>query len=174
MRIFLTGATGYVGSAVLDSLVRHGHEVTALVRSRDKAEQVSHRAVRTVVGDLSRTDLYAAPAEECDAIIHAAMDSKNGPTVDRLAIDTLLAAAGRRADAGKTAAFVYTSGTWVLGNTTGQADEDAPIDPPGLVRWRPEHEQIVLNTCRAVKHCEQWCYGQESSTAAPAESSATC
>lgn len=148
MRIFLTGATGYVGSAVLDSLVRNGHEVTALVRSRDKAEQVSHRAVRAVVGELSRTDLYAAPAEECDAIIHTAMDSKNGPTVDRLAIDTLLAAAGRRADAGKPAAFVYTSATWVLGNTTGKADEDAPIDPPGLVRWRPEHEQIVLNACR--------------------------
>jgi nucleoside-diphosphate-sugar epimerase len=148
MRIFLTGATGYVGSAVLDSLVRNGHEVTALVRSRDKAEQVSHRAVRAVVGELSRTDLYAPAAEECDAIIHTALDSKHGPAMDRLAIDTLLAAAGRRADAGKPAAFVYTSGTWVLGNTTGKADEDAPIDPPGLVRWRPEHEQIVLSACR--------------------------
>ena len=43
MRIFLTGATGYVGSAVLDALVRGGHEVTALVRDNEKAARVTAR-----------------------------------------------------------------------------------------------------------------------------------
>src|SRR5829696_8914013 len=39
MRIFLTGATGYIGSAVLDALVRGGHDVTALVRDNEKARR---------------------------------------------------------------------------------------------------------------------------------------
>ena len=40
MRIFLTGATGYIGSAVLDALLRGGHNVTALVRDPEKAERI--------------------------------------------------------------------------------------------------------------------------------------
>ena len=43
MRIFLAGATGYVGSAALDALVRAGHEITALVRDNEKAARISER-----------------------------------------------------------------------------------------------------------------------------------
>ena len=43
MRIFLTGGTGYIGAAVLDALIRGGHEVTALVRDNEKAAHVSGR-----------------------------------------------------------------------------------------------------------------------------------
>ena len=46
MRIFLTGATGYVGGAVLDALVRGGHNVTALVRDNGKARLVAKRGAR--------------------------------------------------------------------------------------------------------------------------------
>jgi nucleoside-diphosphate-sugar epimerase len=149
MRIFLTGSTGYIGSAVLDALLRSGHEVTALVRTPGKAEAMSYGAVRSLVGDLARPATYAAAAHECDAIIHTAFEkSKNGPATDRVAIDALLGAAARRAEAGAPAAFIYTSGVWVLGHTQGQADEDAPIDPPELVRWRAEHERVVLDGAR--------------------------
>jgi nucleoside-diphosphate-sugar epimerase len=145
MRIFLTGATGYIGSAVLDALVRAGHEVTALVRDPEKGEHIAHRGVKPVVGELSKPRSYATAAEACDAIIHTAFEhTKRGQTVDKQAIDNLLTVAGRRAATGKSAAFVYTSGTWVLGDTQGQATEDAPIKAPSLVQWRPEHERIVL------------------------------
>ena len=43
MRIFLTGATGYIGAAVLDALVKSGHDVTALVRDNEKARRVGRR-----------------------------------------------------------------------------------------------------------------------------------
>ena len=46
MRIFLTGATGYIGAAVLDALVRGGHDVTALVRDNEKARARRQRAAR--------------------------------------------------------------------------------------------------------------------------------
>ena len=148
MRIFLTGATGYVGSAVMDALLRSGHDVTALVRDPEKAEQVSRRSVHPIIGELSRPASYAAAAENADSIVHTALESsKRSQKVDRIAIDTLLAAAGRRAAAGVPARMVYTSNTWVLGEAQG-ATEEAPVHPIPLVAWRPEHERAVLDAGR--------------------------
>jgi nucleoside-diphosphate-sugar epimerase len=145
MRIFLTGATGYVGSAVLDAAVRAGHDVTALVRDPEKKERIAHRGVQAVVGELSKGASYAAKAEACDAIIHTALEpSKRGTKVDRQAIDNLLAAATRRSAEGKPASFIYTSGLWVLGDTQGKATEESALHPPTHVAWRIEHERLVL------------------------------
>jgi len=150
MRIFLTGATGYIGSAVLDALLRSGHEVTALVRDPEKAERVTRRNVQPLIGDLSRPASYAEAAETADAIIHTALESsKSRQRIDRQAIDALLAAAGRRAASGRAAAFVYTSGVWVLGDTQGRATEDAPVNPTPLVSWRPDHERLVVDGARS-------------------------
>ena len=148
MRIFLTGATGYVGSAVTDALLRSGHEVTALVRDPEKAERVTRRGVQAIVGELSRPASYSAAAEAADSIVHAALESSTRKQkVDRVAIDTLVAAAARRAAAGLPASVVYTSGTWVLGETQ-DATEDTPVNPIPLVAWRPDHEQLVLEAAR--------------------------
>jgi nucleoside-diphosphate-sugar epimerase len=141
----LTGATGYIGSAVLDAVLRAGHDVTALVRDPEKGERIGRRGVQAVVGELSKGTSYVARAEACDAIIHTAMEpSKRGTKVDRQAIDYLLAAAARRAAEGKPASFVYTSGLWVLGDTQGQASEESPLRPTPHVAWRVEHERLVL------------------------------
>lgn len=149
MRIFLTGATGYVGSSVLDVLLRGSHDVTVLVRDSEKAERLSSRGVRSILGDLSAPASYVEAAEACDAIIHTAYESsKRGPQIDRQAVDVLLGAAIRHASRGQDVSFVYTSAAWVLGNTSGEAAEDAPVHPTELVDWRPEHEQIVLNAGR--------------------------
>ena len=149
MRIFLTGATGYVGSAVLDALLRGGHAVTALVRDPEKAERMTMRGVQPVVGELSRPATYASAAEACDSIVHTAFEnSKRGPDVDREAIDALLGAAIRHASKGHAVSFVYTSGVWVLGNTVGAATEESPVRPIALVAWRPDHERIVLEAGR--------------------------
>ena len=149
MRIFLTGATGYVGSTVLDALLRASHDVSALVRDPEKAERVSLRGVHPIIGDLSVPASYAQPAEVCDAIIHTAYESsKRGPQVDRQAVDVLLGAAIRHAARGQHVSFVYTSAAWVLGNTSGKAAEDAPLRPTALVDWRPEQEKLVLEAGR--------------------------
>ena len=148
MKVFLTGATGYVGSAVLDALVRNGHQVTALVRNPEKAEQVSRRGVHPVLGDLSRPMSYAAQAESCDGTIHAAFEySKRGESIDRQALDTLLPAMRRRSIGGRarTPFFIYTSGLWVVGRATKPVAEDAALNPPPFVAWRPDHERLVLD-----------------------------
>ena len=149
MRIFLTGATGYIGSAVMEALLRSAHEVTALVRDPEKAERVASRGVQPVIGDLSKPPGYVEAAEAADAIVHTALDSSpRKQKIDRLAIDTLLEAAGRRAATGRRASFVYTSGVWVLGDTQGRATEEAPVNPTPIVSWRPEHERLVLDGAR--------------------------
>ena len=146
MRIFLTGGTGYIGSAVLDALLRGGHRVTALVRDPEKAEQFSARGIEPIIGELAKPSSYAAAADSADALVHTAYErSKSGHKVDRQAIDGLLAAAVRRRAAGTPTTVVYTSGIWVLGSTQGQAGEDAPVRPADLVAWRPDHERVVLD-----------------------------
>jgi nucleoside-diphosphate-sugar epimerase len=146
MRIFLTGATGYIGSAVLDALLRGGHQVTALVRDPEKAERASRRGVKGIVGELATPKSYAAAAESCDGIIHTAFEySKRGPEVDRQAIENLLAIARRRSNGSDKPFLIYTSGVWVLGKTTDPAAEDAPVDPAPNVAWRPDHEKLVLD-----------------------------
>jgi nucleoside-diphosphate-sugar epimerase len=141
MRVLLTGATGYIGSAVLEAFVRAGHAVTAIVRSGAAAKRLQARGIGTVVAELGEPSGYAAQATGFDAYVHAAFEpSARGVEVDRTAIDTLLAAA-----ASTRAVFVYTSGIWVLGNTREPATEAAPAKPPPLVAFRPAHEQRVLD-----------------------------
>src|SRR4051812_4920990 len=110
MHILITGATGQVGSAVLDTLLRAGHQVTTLVRTPHKAEALTLRGATPLIGDLGTPASYASAAAEADAIVHAAFDEKNGEALDRIAVDALLASATRRTEAGLPSALIYTSG----------------------------------------------------------------
>ena len=149
MRIFLTGATGYIGSAVLDALVRGGHDVTALVRNKEKARGVAKRGGHPAIGDLADPESYRAAAEAQDGYVHAAFDARSGrgAAIDRLVIDTILEAARRPRTSGSSAParrfVIYTSGVWVLGSTPDPATEEAPINPVEHVSWRPNHEQMI-------------------------------
>jgi len=152
MRIFLTGATGYIGAAVLDALLRGGHDVTALVRDNQKAKRVAGRGARPVVGNLGEPESYGAAAEAQDGYVHTAFDaaSGRGPAVDRVALEALIAAARRPRTAGATAPatrfIIYTSGVWVLGRTSEPANETTPLNPIQLVAWRPQHEQVAAES----------------------------
>jgi nucleoside-diphosphate-sugar epimerase len=151
MRIFLTGATGYIGAAVLDALVRNAHDVTALVRDNQKAAQVTARGGYPVIGNLADPESFRVAAEAQDGYIHTARDASPtaAPSIERVALDAILAAAKRpRTTGGKSAGarfVIYTSGAWVLGATPDPAGEDAAVNPIAIVAWRPEHEQLVLN-----------------------------
>ena len=141
MRIFLTGGTGYVGSAVLDAFVRARHQVEALVRTPENAAGVQARGARPVLGDLKSPASYADAAAASDGAVHVAVDhSPRGSTLDAAALDVLLALPPRP---GRV--VIYTSAVWVLGNCPRPADETAPLNPAELASWRPAHEARVLN-----------------------------
>src|SRR5258708_3725007 len=143
MYIFVTGATGYIGHAVVGELVALGHEVTGLVRDDAKAELVRRLGARAVLGDIADPGSYREHAAEHDALVHTAFSSGPGAVAaDRTAVETLIAAA----HAGKARSLVYTSGIWVLGATgDSPAFEGASTDHAmPLVAWRPLHERLAL------------------------------
>ncbi|MEW5982912.1 MAG: NAD-dependent epimerase/dehydratase family protein [Acidobacteriota bacterium] len=145
LRVFLTGATGYIGSAVLDALVRRGHEVTAMVRDPERFVDGAAETVKPALGSLREPSGWIRKLSGHDVFIHAAFDSSaHGPAADRAAIDTIVGEARRVARRGRRVAVIYTSGVWVLGNTAEPAGEDAPLQPASLVAFRPAHEQAVL------------------------------
>src|ERR1700687_724235 len=110
MRMFLTGATGCVGSAVLDALLRAGHQVTALVRTPQAADALASRGVAPILGDLKTVKSYRTAAEGFDAYIHTAADSTaKRADIDRKTVDTLLGAAIAHAARINPTVFIYTS-----------------------------------------------------------------
>jgi nucleoside-diphosphate-sugar epimerase len=140
MRIFVTGASGYIGRAVVAELLRRGHHVAGLVRSDAAASTVRALGAQTVHGSLDDLDVIELAAREHDATIHAAgIRGADDVARERRALETLLSVA----PTGHT--FIYTSGLWVYGDR-GDAvvDEDAPLAPLAIVAWRPAHEQMVL------------------------------
>lgn len=144
MRVFVTGGTGYVGSAVVRALVAAGHEVTSLARSAEKEAALAGLGARAVRGDLADAAGIGYAARDHDALVHAAMDYGLGPAADRAALEALLGAARVGS---KARLLIYTSGVWVLGDTgPAGADESAPVDHPAeAVAWRPAHERLALD-----------------------------
>jgi nucleoside-diphosphate-sugar epimerase len=138
MNLFVTGATGYIGGAVADTLRKAGHSVTGLARSDEAAGLLHLRGIAAHSGDLAKPETLTAAALACDGVIHAG--TTNDGAVDRRAVRVMLDALAR---SGKP--FVYTSGIWVLGDTGGKSvDETAPVRPSALVAWRPELEEMTL------------------------------
>ena len=141
MRIFLTGPTGYIGSAVLEALLRSGHQVTGLVREQRKARQLAAQGVGAVIGDICNSEWRDAAVGH-DVLIHAARQrGAKRIEADRLALDTLISAAK---STGGHPRLIYTSSAWVLGPTPKPVSEEAAVHAPALVAWRPAHEQHLL------------------------------
>ena len=74
MKIFLTGATGFVGHHVAKALAERGAELRLLVRASSKVSNLEGIAGDTVVGDLSKPGSYAPALQGCDAVMHVAAD----------------------------------------------------------------------------------------------------
>lgn len=141
MKVFVTGATGYIGSAICEALKGEGHTVLGLARSERKAGELEAAGYIAVRGSLEDTAELTAAASGADAVIHTAMSFDDQAAArDRGAVEAILQATR---SAGKP--FVYTSGVWVMGDTRGRMlGEIAMIRPPALVAWRPAVEELVL------------------------------
>ncbi|HEV2520797.1 MAG TPA: SDR family oxidoreductase [Candidatus Acidoferrales bacterium] len=141
MEVFLTGATGYIGSAVAEALQKAGHKVTGLARTPEKAKQLEARGIRAVLGNLLQPEAIAAFANAAGGVIHTAnTNDANSPKADAGVVRAILEALK-----GTGKPFVYTSGVWVLGSTGDiVADEQTPLNPTPLVKHRAGVELEVL------------------------------
>jgi len=86
MQVFVTGATGYVGSSVATAFRRAGHRVWGLTRTEAKARRLAQQEIEPVVGDLGDPKTYGDVAAECAVLIHAAFEySASGVAKDKKA-----------------------------------------------------------------------------------------
>jgi nucleoside-diphosphate-sugar epimerase len=146
VELFITGGTGYIGRAVAAKAVSLGHQVTALVRDDTSAhaKALTGLGVKLHRGDLREPESFAEAAGAADGVVHtASTNDASAAKADEAAVVAILSRLQPRA------AFVYTSGTWVYGNTTGEpATETSTLNPTPLVAWRPAVEQRVLELAR--------------------------
>ena len=158
MKVFCTGASGYIGGSVAAHLVAAGHQVTGLVRSREKADAVHVRGIQPLLGTLDDAGLLAQAAQAADIVVNAASADHQG------AVTALL---GALAGSGKP--FIHTSGSSIVGTRAqGQRsdavfDENSPITPSPARAARVELNNLILSyrnrRCRPVIICPSLIYG---------------
>jgi nucleoside-diphosphate-sugar epimerase len=141
-RVFVTGASGYLGSGIAARMARAGHEVVGLTRRLESGEALERLGVKPVIGDLAKPESFVGTLKNCDAVVHAASDASSSAERDQEALEAFRAAA----QDGRVRRLLYTSGMWVHGPTAGRiVDETTTLAPAELVRWRVAHEEIALD-----------------------------
>ena len=114
MRVFVTGASGHIGSAVVPELIEAGHEVVGLARSETSAEALTAVGAKVQRGDLDDLEGLAEAAAAADGVIHLAFKHELGDLVRAAEFDLRAVQAMRAALEGSDKPFVSTSGTLLL------------------------------------------------------------
>jgi nucleoside-diphosphate-sugar epimerase len=139
MKIFVTGATGYIGGSVAARLARDGHHVIGLARSPDAAETLRRHGIEPYSGDLTSHGRLSAVAGSVDAVINAA--NSDNPFVVRSILPAL---------AGTEKTFIQTSGSSVVSSyDEGERSErvfheDTPFTPMPEKAMRVAIDTAVL------------------------------
>jgi nucleoside-diphosphate-sugar epimerase len=157
MKIFVTGASGYIGGSVAALLTRKGHQVRGLVRNPAKAESLRAIGIEPAIGALDDAALLTAEARAADAVINAADSDHQG------AVEALLAGL-----AGSGKPFIHTSGTSLVGDEAMGEPSDATFTEETPVKPEPDKEhRVALNKrileaapgVRTIVLCNSLIYG---------------
>ena len=114
MRVFVTGATGWVGSAVVKDLIGAGHQVLGLARSNAAAETLAISGARVQSGDLENLDSLREGVAACDGVIHTAFGHDFSRFQANIDVDQRAIEAMGEVLAGSGRPFVTTSGTLMI------------------------------------------------------------
>ncbi|MEC5171310.1 SDR family oxidoreductase [Chryseobacterium nepalense] len=130
MKVFVTGASGFVGSAVVKELLLNGHQVVGLARSEESAKSIREAGAEVLMGDLETLDILQQGARETDGIIHTAFihdfsDYQSNALKDQTAIEAM-----GEILKGSDKPIVVTGGTLGLPLIDGKITEEssAPAD----------------------------------------------
>lgn len=159
MKIFMTGASGYIGGTVAQSLIKAGHSIAGLARTEGTATKLRAHGIEAVRGELSAHGVVRTAARNADAVINCADAS-----------DPFVVAAIVEGLAGSGKAFVHTSGSSVVGDKAAGKfsakvhHEDTPSEPLPEKIQRVAVDRVVLASAgqgvRSVVLCPSLIYGQ--------------
>ncbi len=140
MRVFVTGSTGFIGSAIVRELLEAGHLVLGLARSTGRADELTRQGASAHAGDLSDADSLMAGAQACDGVIHTAFVHdfsryREAGEIDRRAVEAMT-----QAYEGSSRPLVITSGTSIVApGALATENQPARGDSPSGVRAPSEH-----------------------------------
>jgi len=129
MRIFLTGATGFIGSKIIPELIQAGHAVLGLTRSDAGAKQLVAAGAEVHRGDLEDPTTLRRGAEKADAVIHCAFDHDFSRFVENCQKDKRNIEAMGEALVGSKRPLVITSGTGMGSRAPGELASEDFYDP---------------------------------------------
>ncbi len=140
MKIFCTGASGYIGGSVAAKLIASGHQVRGLVRSTESAEKVRAHGIEPVIGPLDDAAILASAAKAADAVVNAASADHSGAA---MALLDALAGSGK--------VFIHTSGSSIVGTRSAGTrmddvfDETTPFTPSPARAARVALDKTILS-----------------------------
>ena len=146
MKIFCTGASGYIGGSVAAHLVAAGHQVTGLVRSQDKADAVRARGIQPLLGTLDDGECLARAAQAADIVVNAASADHTG---------SVAALLGALTGSGKP--FIHTSGSSIVGTRARGHRSDAMFDESSPVTPTPARAARVALNDRILSYRDKGC-----------------
>jgi nucleoside-diphosphate-sugar epimerase len=159
MKIFMTGASGYIGGTVADSLIKAGHSVSGLARAESAVAKLRSHGIAAVRGDLSSHSVVMNAARSADAVMNCAN-----------AEDPFVVAAILEGLAGSGKPFLHTSGSSVVGDKSAGKfspkiyHEDTPLDPlPEKIQRVAVHRSVLAAAAQGVRSvvlCPCLIYGQ--------------
>src|SRR4051794_15574984 len=114
MKIFLTGASGYVGSVVAEKLLGKGYEVTGLARNEASEAKLRERKITPLRGELQDFEILKKAAKEADAVVHTAFSHNFSDYNDAVKLDREVVAAFAESLARTNKPLIVTSSSAVL------------------------------------------------------------
>lgn len=141
MRVFVTGASGFVGSAIVQELLQAGHKVLGMVRSESAAEALVKAGAEAHLGNLNDLESIKKGAAQCDAVIHTAFNHDFSRYKDSCEEDRLVIQALGSVLAGSTRPLIVTSGVGILRKDGQFTENDA--HPSSAVSPRAATEEAA-------------------------------
>lgn len=146
MKVFVFGASGYIGNAVAVALRRQGHIVYGLVRGEEKAKKLRSQEIIPVLGDIENPSTYASTLDKVGVVIDTVFTYSQGASNQKL----MQAVCSASKTLGQKKRYIYTSGVLVYGNRPNEILDENAIPTPGqMLKWRYEFENQVVKITEA-------------------------